>query len=230
MTEMQLRDGSLTLDPKLDLCFQKDERSRDYPVSRFATVAPPVTTLWEPGPVTDQGQEGACVGHGWTGELTADPVPLRIEGDLNAFATKLYHYCQFIDEWPGEAYSGTSVLAGAKALQSKGLIQGYAWAFSKAELDAALQIGPVVIGVPWFEGMYDAPGGRVVVSGQQVGAHCLLLTGIDVEAREYVWRNSWGPTYGDNGTARIGWDEFEQLRTNGGECCLPIRDAGALSQ
>jgi hypothetical protein len=62
----------------------------------------------------DQGKEGACVGFAWSHELAAYPV--RVEVDDEFARSKIYAEAQKIDEWPGEAYHGTSVLAGAKVV------------------------------------------------------------------------------------------------------------------
>jgi hypothetical protein len=61
----------------------------------------------------DQGQEGACVGF----------AASRMMSLLNRSrygARWLYREAQKIDEWPGEAYSGTSVRAGMDVLRDAG--------------------------------------------------------------------------------------------------------------
>ncbi len=62
----------------------------------------------------DQGQEGACVGFALS----------RMMSLLNRQrydARWLYHEAQKIDEWPGEAYSGTSVRAGCDVARLVGM-------------------------------------------------------------------------------------------------------------
>jgi hypothetical protein len=220
---------------KLDWKSEHDERSRDYNIMSVinAGVAPQ-RKMWEEGTVLDQGNEGACVGFGWMGEYLATPAappsqpPARL---AEAYAKDIYASAKTVDEFPGENYEGTSVLAGAKVMKSRGFIQSYRWAFSiEAVRDAIIQEGPVVIGVPWKEGMYDtAAGGVVKVSGKSVGGHCLVLTGYDpamkIGSRKYEvyrWRNSWGSSYGVGGSGYIKATDLAKLLKGVGEACVPI--------
>lgn len=213
-----------------------DERSLNYPIR--AVVGEPSKRrirMWRQGTVLDQGSEGACVGFGWTGEILTKPEapviqPTQARG--NEYALGVYKEAQKIDEWEGEAYSGTSVLAGAKIMQQRGLIGSYRWAFGIDDVrDAVLEAGPVVIGVPWYRGMYSTDGdGLVTVSGDKVGGHCILLTGyhssmlIGGKRREvFRWRNSWGRDYGRQGSGFIEHDDLANLlKTDGGEACVPL--------
>lgn len=218
---MQLKGGQVTLDPRLDRVQQFDEQSRSYPITAVIDASKPRSYTWRGGPVTDQGREGACVGHGWTGELTARPVAINVPNP-DQYAFRLYKYCQTVDEWPGEAYSGTSVLAGAKTLQGRGFVKEYRWAFGLDDLVLAVGYrGPAVLGIPWYESMYSAPNGRVAVSGRQVGGHCILARGVNVRRGEVLLRNSWGTRWGNGGDAVIGFDDLERLLNEGGEACIP---------
>ena len=138
------------------------------------------------------------------------------------YAFNLYRYCQTVDEWPGEAYSGTSVLAGAKVLQARGYLKEYRWAFGLDDLVLAVGYrGPAVLGIPWYESMYSAPNGRVAVSGRQVGGHCILARGVNVREQWVLLRNSWGTRWGVGGDARISFDDLDRLLKEGGEACIP---------
>lgn len=202
-----------------------DDRNLPYRVA----AAPPALTersrFWAP-PLTvlDQGREGACVGHGVTHEYGASPVRGKVS---NALAYEVYRAAQRIDEWEGENYSGTSVRAGMLVGRDRGWWEGFRWALNMGELRAALELGPVVIGVDWYEGMYDAPGGIVRPTGRVVGGHCLLITGYTPRhpgIRSPAWRlrNSWGRTWGINGTAYIPSGDLGQiLFAAGGEAAVP---------
>lgn len=61
----------------------------------------------------DQGQEGACVGFATARALTMIERK-RFDG------RDIYHRAQKIDEWPGEAYEGTSVRAGIDVVREEG--------------------------------------------------------------------------------------------------------------
>ena len=217
----------------LDWRSRHDEESKKYPVR--AVVGKKVVvkdTLWKPGAVLDQGQEGACVGFGWTGELLAEPMPNKTGSAAGSkYAQALYNYAKTIDEFEGVDYDGTSVLAGAKALKKRNFMGGYHWAFSVEDVrDALVTTGPVVIGIPWFESMYETrPDGLVEVSGNNVGGHCILLTGYfqkkvfggkPVEVVQ--WRNSWGDEYGIHGDAWVKLEDLATLLKDDGEACLPV--------
>lgn len=222
-------------DRKLDWTPQFDERSRQYGIRevirRGTTVPRPV--LWQEGVALDQGSEGACVGFAWMGEALAEPAmpePQPMVAAANRRAISYYKMAQKLDDFPGEDYSGTSVLAGAKVMKREGWIEGYRWCFSIDEVrDAVIKEGPVVIGIPWFESMYETDSnGLVRIHGQLVGGHAIFLTGyvpnmsiagqtLDV----FRWRNSWGTSYGLGGSAFISYQDLAELLSQQGEACVP---------
>jgi len=205
-----------------------DKRSRDYSVrSIFSKDIKEETKMWKEGTVLDQGSEGACVGFGWTAELLSEPfAPNKQPSELvgNTIANSFYKRAQKIDEWPGEQYEGTSVLAGAKIMMQDGHIEEYRWCFSIEDLrDSVIQLGPVVIGVNWYEAMYmTLPNGFVKIDGDLVGGHCLTVTGYDAVSKVFRWRNSWGKKYGFNGSAYISYKDLEFLVSERAEMCIPI--------
>lgn len=192
--------------------------------------------MWTEGAVLDQGQEGACVGFGWTGELLASPAPFRTDSLTGSkYAQSIYEAAKKVDEYPGENYEGTSVLAGAKVLKDKGYLSEYRWAFSVEDIrNTIITQGPVVIGIPWLDGMYETrPSGLVDVSGPEVGGHCLVLTGYNPKMRiagegyfkryeVFRWRNSWGTVYGKNGDGWIQASDLYTLLKQTGEACVPV--------
>jgi hypothetical protein len=183
--------------------------------------------------ILDQGAEGACVGFGWTGEALASPIRVnlqRVKADVprtpDSFARWVYRSAQEIDEWPGKDYEGTSVLAGAKVMNGVGLLKEYRWAFNIEEVTQAVcRRGPVVIGIPWYSGMYDAPAGILTPSGYLVGGHCLLVVGYRVGhfngEDAFILQNSWGPDWGINGLAYIRKSDLANLLLDMGEACSP---------
>ncbi len=224
--------------PKLDWHPHHDARSRKYSVRAVTPVG--ITrrnVLWKPGPILDQGYEGACVGFGWTAEALGSPVRVDLKRakavvpqDPEEFARWVYSHAQKIDEWDGEDYDGTSVLAGAKVMQGAGFLNQYRWAFSMGELTDALMIrGPVVIGTYWYENMFDAPNGILTPGGEEVGGHCLLVIGYKQNAPELggengFWlQNSWGKDWGKGGLALIREYDLAWLLAKDGEACVPFR-------
>lgn len=224
-------------DPRLDWQPRHDPRSRSYPVRAALPKAVRETgKQWLPGRVvTDQGHEGACVGHAWTNDALAAPKAdtKATAAAADVYARGVYRSAQRIDEWPGEAYDGTSVLAGAKVMQSRGHMVEYRWAFSIDDVkDSVIERGPVVIGVPWFEDMYQTgANGLVRVGGPLVGGHALLVygyhpgasvPGVDGPVRLFRWRNSWGRSYGINGNGWIRYEDLRDLLAGQGEACVPV--------
>jgi hypothetical protein len=228
-----------------------DERSRGYPVrGAIAKLLPIVrrNKLWRVGPTLDQGWEGACVGFGWAAEAFSTPVTVdlnRVRADVprdpEQFARFIYRSAQRIDEWEGEEYEGTSVLAGAKAMQQVGLLKEYRWAFSSDDvLYSVLRKGPVVIGIWWYESMYDAPNGILKAYGNLVGGHCLTVVGFlkagasmkladgqilknTLDQDGFILQNSWGTEWGINGLAVISERDLKWLLADQGEACVASR-------
>jgi hypothetical protein len=220
--------------PTLDWRSRHDERSRGFGVRQRLTASAPLTNvLLSTGPALDQGAEGACVGFGGVDagnvlRLVARPGTRELLGASDA--EELYRLAQKRDQVPGESYEGTSVLGGMKAGVELGLWGGYLWAFGTRDIAQALlqRRGPVVIGVPWFAGMYDTgPRGKVVVSGPPVGGHCLAVVGLQLTGPNgeagvhFVWQNSWGPSYGDEGLGYIANADLVALLHSQGEAAIP---------
>lgn len=219
----------------LDWVPQHDPRSWNFSMrSILPLFLEKRPVFWKEGIVLDQGREGACVGYGWTGELLAEPFapeeqPLTAAAE--SYASLAYRRAQKIDPWPGEDYSGTSVLAGAKIMQEDGQIDGYRWAFGAGDIrDTIITTGPVVIGIPWYSGMYRTDANGIVqVHGDKVGGHCVVVTGyhpeyeIDGKTEEvFQWRNSWGESYGKGGSGIIRFGALAELLEEFGESCIPV--------
>lgn len=210
--------------PRLDYVPRLDERNKAHRVGIAAAATTAV--YWTPGsPVLNQQAEGACVGFGVTAEYMASPV--RGKGN-NELARAVYHRCLQIDEFEGEADSGTSVRAGMLVGRERGWWSGFQWAMNMDELNAAVRLGPVVIGVEWRADMYEAPGGILRATGDVVGGHCILVTGYQpmhprLRAPAYRLRNSWGPDFGAHGSAYVSAADLKSvLFDSGGEAAVPI--------
>ena len=156
----------------------------------------PRTCRWACDQVLDQGKEGACVGFAWTYELIAEPFPTTSLGDSTA--KELYGLAKTLDDMEGEDYEGSSVLGGAKAVEGQGYLSGYRWAFNFDDLVRALSYrGPVVLGINWYESMYEThPDGYVKIDGDVAGGHAILARGVDMERQALLLRNSWGAEWG----------------------------------
>lgn len=155
----------------------------------------------------DQGSTSTCVAHGWSHFLLTSPFRNKLP--MKPF--DLYRRIVVIDEFPendGEATArddqlqyGSSVRAGAKALQSLGYLKEYSWAFSGAVARQwVLDASPVVLGTDWYSKMYTTDlKGFLHVDGRVNGGHCFLWLGVNLnEKRDDGKRgvdyflNSWG--------------------------------------
>ena len=139
MTEVEIKTFERQ-DPRLGRIVQHDPRSRQYAFKAPARVALVSKRHHRWIEVLDQGNLGSCTGNAGTGALGSDPlfptlVPHYVAAsELNeSAAVKLYSDATAIDEWAGEyppEDTGSSGLAIAKVLKSRGWISGYQHTFT----------------------------------------------------------------------------------------------------
>lgn len=232
---VQLRDGSTVDDVRLDRLVHFDEASRQYPVTAVlsADQRRPVSKLWTiptGEPVLDQGSEGACTGFGVTNELRFNPIAVP-KLDAKFAHDTIYWGAQRTDPWPGGSYpgatpvyEGSSVLAAVKTAAKLGFYGQYRWAFGENDLALAVSYqGPAILGLKWTAGMFRPDrNGFLKPTGSEQGGHCLLCIGINVEGGFYTLYNSWGPGWGDHGTAKISRADMAQRLADEGEACIPV--------
>lgn len=215
-----------------------DVRSRSYGVGPRLVGAVALQDVMLPtGPVLDQGAEGACFGTAAADAINA----MRLAGLLPgaelldmAAALELYHLAQRRDEKPGEDYTGTSVTGGMAAVLEEGLAGGYLWSFGTRDIAQTLlhRRGAVIVGVPWLSGMYETgPGGLVQLTGDDQGlGHCLAIVGLKLKGPQgqpgpfFVWQNSYGTGYGDEGFGYVHHRDLAQLLHAAGEAAVLTRD------
>jgi C1A family cysteine protease len=89
---------------------------------------------------------------------------------------------------------------------------------------AVSEIGPAVLGVPWYEGMFKpASCGHLHPTGERSGGHAILCRGIYVKKKAFLVHNSWGEGWGDGGTALVHFEDMDFLLSHGGEACIPTK-------
>lgn len=197
-----------------------DARDKNY---LMKLVIPAVTTRtsrywWANGYWGNQSDYPYCVGYGWAHWV--EDGPITHVGQIDP--VWIYKEAQKVDEWPGEDYDGTSVRAGAKVIQSKGLIANYYWAETIEEIKRAiLEVGPVAVGTDWYEGMFEPnSNGIIKPSGSIAGGHCYVLDGVNTKTSLFRLKNSWGRNWGKKGFAYISLADFVSLLSDDGEACL----------
>lgn len=211
-----------------DWVARHDERSRDFAAARLVPVAPTKAVWWTGGLVLDQGQEGSCTGHGVTGEYLASPVRGRVP-DAQAgheLAVQMYLRARQLDHATAADGEGASVNSAMKAGRERGWWDSYHWAFGVEDVKKALLLGPVVIGINWYDAMYETDANGIVrVDGDVVGGHCLLVTGWSPSygrsGEVFRWRNSWGQGYGKAGNGYVPVAAFDRLLSEQGEAAVP---------
>lgn len=230
-------------DKRLDRVKKFDEASRAYRAVEGIETLPLISNEWACYIYNDQGREGACVGFAWSHELAARP---KVYLTNETFALGIYARAKQIDQWAGEDYSGTSVLAGVKAVMEiknahgRRLYGEYRWAFGTEEVLRVLGYrGPVVLGIDWYNNMYYPDAfGFVKAEGSIVGGHAIMANGVHIELldpnlpatfdnvnldKSFVrLHNSWGTEYGIGGDAFLTVRDLDKLLYNGGEACIPM--------
>jgi len=202
-----------------------DRRDDQYPM--LAALPPPTGRLiryWNDGGWWgDQFVSPRCVGYAWAHWLEDGPVthpgpPPTVD------PVWIYQEAQRLDEWPGEAYDGTSVRGGAKALRAAGRISEYRWAWDiETLIRAVLDVGPVVVGTLWYSGMFQPDMFDVIRPiGSVVGGHAYVINGVNLKRGLLRMKNSWGRSWGGDGRAMIEIEDFDRLLREDGEACLAI--------
>lgn len=196
---------------------------RDWPLARAAALLPaqlPAGKYWAPSSALDQNGWPHCVAYAWKGWLLAAPV---MQGAAVEPA-EVYAAAQVVDEWPGEAYDGTSVRAGAKVLAERGYISSYLFASSISEArDWVLGRGPILFGTNWYSGMMQTDeAGYVAASGSLEGGHAYLCFGYSTMRRAFRCLNSWGRGWGYYGRFWLREAEAAQLLAEAGEICTAL--------
>lgn len=215
----------MTTDPQFGRLVEFDERSRGFGISAVTPLQPRSYT-WQCAANLDQKRTYECVLFSWTHEAIAKPKPHL---DLTeAVPHAMYPYAQEVDEYPGNDYNGTSVLAGAKAAKKWGFIQEYRWGFNYWEgITGVSRHGPGVIGINWKSDMMKTDqNGYIHYSGADTGGHAVLVRGVDMANQRVLIHNSWGADWGGTvrgpGTAWLSFTDLDQALQNDGEFCIPV--------
>jgi hypothetical protein len=178
------------------------------------------TPPWEDLIQLDQGQTGHCVGFGWGGWGDAAPIQDTFQ---NADAHAIYYECKVIDGQPGQE-NGSTVRSGALAMRNRGRLAAFAFARSIDEIDSWINTqGPVVMGTDWMNDMFNPDAnGYVRPTGGVAGGHCYLMLDRLDQDDAYLFDNSWGLSWGDQGRFRMKRKDLQHLLSQQGEACFAL--------
>lgn len=203
----------------------EDPRDRRYLAPRLASSR---TNRSHSSPgVLDQGNTPMCVGFSCWKLLQSGPV---VNKPTDYTPEDVYAEAQRLDEWPGEDYEGTSVRGAFKALQRKGYLTKYLWAFDiETVVNHILEVGPVVMGTEWDYEMFTPDRWNYIWrGGGSAGGHAYLLVGVNTIRRNpdrsmgaVRMLNSWGKGWADHGRAWISFNTLRTLIADDGEAGVP---------
>lgn len=220
--------------------FVADPRDHNFLMRRLLpdarTLALPARKTWGINKTAlDQGETGTCVGHGWRNFLRCAPIRTTA---AKPSAFDIYRSAVLKDPWPDnddEANlpdgdpgldTGTSVRAGAEALDELGFLKSYVWSFSlQPAVEWVLTLGPVVLGTNWYSSFRPDAGGIVRISADAsvVGGHCYLWRGVDTRRALALCSNSWGDGWGKSGDFYLPFRDLERLILEEGEVCSAVQ-------
>lgn len=213
---------------------EHDERSRAHAVEAMAAEAIKSTAWHRRGGPFNQLKLGSCTGNAAAGVVNTAPFQPNEPKLLGeADAVSIYEDATALDNIPGHyppTDTGSSGLAVCKVLKGRGLISSYSHAFSIHAAVSALMAGPVITGIPWYEG-FDTPDadGLVHIAGEVRGGH-------EIEVPEFVMGhtgsyldglvvpyNSWGLHWGLHGTFKVTVRDWATLLEQQGDVTVPHR-------
>jgi hypothetical protein len=224
----KLRDGTTVRDRRLARLRKFDPRSRKYSIAEVLGRKKPRNYTWRCPVHLDQGDHSACIAFAVTHALVTLRPSLKL--DERFAIEQVYWASQRIDPWAGGTYpgakpksEGAALLYCMKALRKAGYLSSYRWAFGLEQVILAVSwAGPVVVGISWFSDMYDpCKCGHLHPTGRHVGGHGLVCRGVDIDRERFLIHNSWGVTWGRNGTAWISFSDMNALLERDGEAVIP---------
>lgn len=216
-------------DSRLGRHVQHDSRSLRYLVQAKDVLTLTSVRHTRYIPVLNQGNVGSCTGNAGTGALGTGefwPEGKEVLSTSDAakdeeYAVGLYSDATKLDVYRGEyppSDTGSDGLSIAKALQARGLINGYQHATDLASALTAIEAGPVIAGVEWLDGMFNPEAdGQIKLEGAVAGGHEIVFDEIDVENKRVWFTNSWGEDWGVDGRAYFAWSDFETLLSRNGD-------------
>lgn len=188
-------------------------------------------------PILDQGREGACTGFGLATVVHFLLRTRRRVPDPQAVSPfMLYDMARRYDEWPGEKYEGSSCRGAMKGWHKHGICDLKLWPtsggnalseqrannaarrplgayFRVNHLDlvamhaAITEVGVLYVSCNVHSG-WDGVGkdGRIGLVDDNIGGHAFAIVAYDQQG--FWLQNSWGATWGHQGFAHIGYEDW----------------------
>lgn len=225
--------------PKLGRNIRVDSRSLAYPYRPVSEIQTDGDWKRHVGPF-DQGDVGSCTGNAAVGCMATglyyettfrkplNPLPYTLDEDG---AVACYSAATRLDTYSGEykpTDTGSDGPAVAQALKNGGMISGYTHATTGKDARLALGEGPIIVGMKWFNSMFEAgPDGRMTVDRNSglAGGHEIVFDKIDYMAGQAWFTQSWGPSFGveRDGVPGRAWfdiDDFEMMVNDQGDATV----------
>lgn len=209
--------------------FRHDPRSLRYKAPVTGAIA---SASWTRHiPILDQGELGSCTGNAGTGILGTDGLWQTLDstdqGNLNEkYAVQLYSDATKIDDDPKNyppTDTGSDGLSIAQVLKARGLISGYTHITSLAAAHTAIQTGPFITGVNWYNAMFDPDSnGFVTIGGGVAGGHEFEIVAYDALKGWWKFANSWGTSWGADGYAYMSDATYARLLAEQGDATILI--------
>lgn len=225
----------MNMDTPFPLGRHPDAAANHDPLSRnFAAKAdlPVKTKYWRRwGEVLDQGNLGSCVANAGVGCLNHTSLHvagshLYTEDDVtgdDGYYHKVTLRDPFSGAWPPDD-TGSDGLSMAKVFYEEGKISRYEHAFGLDHTLATAMRGPLIVGIPWQNGMfYPDADGIVHPTGGDADGHEVCLDGVNITHKWVRFTNSWSDAWGYFGRFYMHWADFGTLLDDGGDAVLFIK-------
>lgn len=176
---------------------------------------------WEnPQPTLDQGNTNHCVGFSGANWGNTEPVFQVYD---NQDGHDLYYECKVVEGEPRQE-NGAYIRSIGEVLKARQRLSIYAFAESLEETILWVQTkGPAIFGTWWLSDMFSPnESGIVTATGSKEGGHAYLCNGFDAINQMFLFENSWGDSFGVNGSFAMSVADARKLYQDQGEILVAV--------
>jgi len=194
--------------------------------------------------IRDSGPEGSVVGQALATALDFQ-ILKATQRDVRTSARYIYYASRKVGKVDPSADTGARLQDGLDALRRDGAVEESVWPYKAGKyneqppagldhaerfhIDSVKQLhtlkevkaslredGPVVIGIPVFQGMMSPEAAKTGVvplpkdREQVIGGHAVVIVGYDDDARRMKFANSWGTGWGEQGFGYLPYEYLEK--------------------